>query len=25
VGMWVVRNVLRKSWSDFEIALIERR
>ena len=25
VGMWVVRSVLRKSWSDFEIALIERR
>jgi hypothetical protein len=25
IGMWVVRNVLRKSWSDFEIVLVERR
>lgn len=22
VGIWVVRNVLRKSWSDFRIAFV---
>jgi hypothetical protein len=25
VGIWVVRTVLRKSWSDFRIALVSAR
>jgi hypothetical protein len=24
VGIWVVRNVLKKSWSDFRIALVPK-
>ena len=25
VGIWVVRTVLRKSWSDFQIALVAKQ